>query len=257
MAYLNELEPERARRMQVLSGLGLSRLEPRAVGQVRPLLVVIDEFHRLTTHPGHGGKDGSAVKRLRMLMQECAKAGIRFLIATQRPDDVVMPNQIRDLCGVRVALKVATWQNSQAILAGDSQRSGLDASALSGRRGEAMVRVDADDADPVATRLRIAPATADHLDPVLQRLAESRQPRPANVEADPGTSWRETVLSVWPVGQQNAFTRELAASLNVSAFDVKAGLSAEGVEQRASVSVGRAVTVGYRRGDLVGGLVDG
>lgn len=259
MAFLDGLEAERARRMQVLSGLGLSRLEAKAVGKVAPLLVIIDEVHRLTTHPTHGGENGPAVKRLRMLMQECAKAGIRFLFATQRPDSTVMPNQVRDLCGVRLALKVATWQNSQAILAGDSQSSGLDASTLSGRRGEAMVRIDADDADPVATRLRIAPATAEHLEPVLLQLAERRTVGQvaAAEAAGSGPSWRERVLGVWPAGQRNAFTRDLAAALGVSASDLKSGLAGEGVEQRASVSVAGAVSVGFRHADLVGGLVDG
>ena len=251
MTFLAGLEAERARRMQVLSGLGLSRLEPRAVGKVRPLLVVVDEVHRLTMHPNHSK---NAVKVLRLLMQECAKAGIRFLFATQRPDSDAMPNEIRDLCGVRVALKVATWQNSQAILAGDSQRSGLDASTLTGRRGEAMVRIDADDADPVATRLRIAPATADHLEPVLEQLAERRQVQPAPVEAGP--SMREQVLAVWPAGQEKALTRDLAASLNITLVQVKHGLMAEGIPQRKVVETPRGTSVGYRYSDLVDGLAD-
>ena len=255
MAYLDGLEPERARRMRVLSGLGLSRLEARAVGQVRPLLVIIDEVHRLTTHPTHGGPDGPAVKQLRLLMQECAKAGIRFLFATQRPDSTVMPPQIRDLCGVRVALKVATWQNSQAILSGDSQATGLDASTLTGRRGEAMVRVDADDADPVSTRLRIAPATVDHLEPVLALVADRR--RLAEVTASPGGAAgpgiRERVLGVWPVGQRNALTKDLAAGVGMSAADLKGELLAVGIQQQKAVATPAGTSVGYRYSDLVGG----
>ena len=117
-----------------------------------------------------------------------------------------------------------------------------------------MVRIDADDADPVATRLRIAPATADHLEPVLEQLAERRQVQPAPVEAGP--SMREQVLAVWPAGQENALTRDLAASLNLTLSQVKQGLMAEGIVQRPSVSVAGAVSVGYKRSDLVGGLVD-
>ena len=117
-----------------------------------------------------------------------------------------------------------------------------------------MVRIDADDADPVATRLRIAPATADHLEPVLEQLAERRQVQVAPVEAGP--SMRERVLGVWPAGQRNVLTRDLAASLNITADQVKQGLLAEGVAQRKVVETPQGTSVGYRHGDLVGGPVD-
>ena len=150
-------------------------------------------------------------------------------------------------------MKVATWQNSQAILSGDSQATGLDASTLTGRRGEAMVRVDADDADPVATRLRIAPATAEHLEPVLALVAERRRLGEVETPAD-GPGIVERVLSVWPPGQRNALTRDLATSLNISPADLKGELLAVGIEQRKAVDGGPAGTsVGYRYTDLVGG----
>lgn len=79
-------------------------------------VVIIDEFADLQS-------DKSQAKQLSIAVQQlCQKgraAGFHFLLATQRPDNTVVSNQVRANLQMKIALKVTSDKNSKIIL-GDS-----------------------------------------------------------------------------------------------------------------------------------------
>jgi DNA segregation ATPase FtsK/SpoIIIE, S-DNA-T family len=111
-----------------------------------PLVVIaIDEVHRYLEHAAHGAT-------IRALLVELAKAGpaagYMLVLATQRPDAKVIPDDLRGQIGTRFALRVMTWQTSDTILGAGSYSAGLDASQfLAGHKGVGILRGVSDDTD--------------------------------------------------------------------------------------------------------------
>lgn len=90
-------------------------------------VLLIDEVHRYLEDEQHG-------KRILELLIELVKVapamGVMVILATQRPDGKVIPENLRGQMGTRFALKVMNWQASETILGAGTYNSGLDASKL-------------------------------------------------------------------------------------------------------------------------------
>lgn len=258
-AYLERLVQQHPDRMARIAaegrrvGADTTRISTQTARAVRPVEVILDEVHKLVNHPVHGERARPA---LYYLLTEGAKAGIWLRAATQRTGGKVLPVEIRTQFGIRIALKVSSWQESVAALGDNSKAIGLDASTLSGRKGEALVVVDADDAEPVNTWLRIVPALPELLGPALARIRAVRRaaagPAPAEVQDGPQDIVHR-VLRVWPEGEDRMHSSALAAALEVDQDTLRRDLAAAGVQQQAQVTIRGVNRRGYRLEDVRAG----
>jgi hypothetical protein len=110
---LSGIQTEMDQRYRTLLALRRRKIEP---GSGLPLhVVVIDELAFYL-----GGQDrkqrGEITELLRDLVSRGRAAGIIVLAATQKPSADVIPTQIRDLFGFRVALRCSTPQASDTVL---------------------------------------------------------------------------------------------------------------------------------------------
>lgn len=255
--YLERLVQQHPDRMARLAAWGRetgqdgTRITTASARVVRPVHVILDEVHKLVNHPVHGARAQAA---LYFLLTEGAKAGYLIRAATQRTGGKVLPVPIRSQFGIRVALKVSSWQESQAALGDNAKAIGLDASTLSGRKGEALIVVDADDAEPVNTWLRIVPALPEVLGPALERIAAVRaaaRPEPAPAVED-GLTIVQRVLRAWPEGVSRMHAGTLAEALGVDQEALRDELAAAGVQQRPQVTIRGVNRRGYHLEDVRG-----
>jgi S-DNA-T family DNA segregation ATPase FtsK/SpoIIIE len=110
---LSALQGEMDERYRSLLALRRRKIEP---GSGVPLhVVVIDELAFYL-----GGQDRKQRERITELLRDLVSrgraAGIIVLAATQKPSADVIPTQIRDLFGFRVALRCSTPQASDTVL---------------------------------------------------------------------------------------------------------------------------------------------
>lgn len=90
-------------------------------------LLLIDEIHRYLEDEEHGER---ILELLIDLVKVSPAMGIMVILATQRPDGKVLPENLRGQMGTRFALKVMNWQASETILGQGTYKTGLDASKL-------------------------------------------------------------------------------------------------------------------------------
>lgn len=110
-----------------------------------PLTVLsIDEIQRYLEHPEHG-------ETILALLVDLAKvapaAGIMMVLATQKPDSKVLPDELRGQLGTRFAMKVMTWQASETILGAGTKSAGMDASTLLRKHKGVGILLGADDGE--------------------------------------------------------------------------------------------------------------
>lgn len=91
-----------------------------------PLTVVaIDEFQVYLENSAYGAK---TLEALTTLAKVGPAAGIILIFATQRPSSASIKTDLRDVLGVRFAMRVTTREFSEMVLGSGSYSSGLDAS---------------------------------------------------------------------------------------------------------------------------------
>ncbi|MGK5533429.1 FtsK/SpoIIIE domain-containing protein [Streptomyces sp. URMC 129] len=119
---LDDLRAEMQRRYRRLNSLGEEKVTPELVAKhpdLYPLLFFIDELKEYTAN-----FDEKTAKRLTQklisLVSLARGAGIITVACTQKPSSDVVKTSLRDLLGVRWALRCATPQASDTILPGKS-----------------------------------------------------------------------------------------------------------------------------------------
>jgi len=91
-------------------------------------LVVVDEVQRCFEHRELGAELEDV---LTDLVKVAPAVGVMVLAATQKPDKTSTPARFRDQFGIRLALRVTSWQVSDVVLGAGAYSEGLDASRLS------------------------------------------------------------------------------------------------------------------------------
>lgn len=89
-------------------------------------LVAIDEFQEYIGNRAYGPQILDALITLAKLGPA---AGIMLVLATQRPSAETIPTELRDVIGIRFAMRVMGWQFSEMVLGSGTRNAlGLDAS---------------------------------------------------------------------------------------------------------------------------------
>jgi hypothetical protein len=127
IAALTEIQSEMDERYRMLLGSKRRKVEPRDGLGLH--VVVVDELAFYL-----GGSDrkqrAEVTELLRDLVSRGRAAGIIVLAATQKPSADVIPTQIRDLFGFRVALRCSTPQASDTVLGQGWAALGYSASTV-------------------------------------------------------------------------------------------------------------------------------
>jgi S-DNA-T family DNA segregation ATPase FtsK/SpoIIIE len=93
-----------------------------------PLTVLfVDELQVYTEHEIHGER---IVDLLVYLVKKAPAAGVIVVLSTQKPDAEAVPPRLRDVIGTRFALRVKTWQSSEAILGTGTSKAGINATTF-------------------------------------------------------------------------------------------------------------------------------
>lgn len=272
-ALLTSLNAEYERRQAMLSVL--AKKAPAQVPEGRltealahrpefaPIVVVADEFQVATnaSTPDEPKLGKEIVAQWAELKKVCPKVGIEFVSATQAADDSV-PTVLRNIALQRIALSVATYQASIALLGNEAYQQGYDASKLGGIKGYAIVSATPSDdfegwlgraslanvtvadahaamAQIVAARRSFQPVTGDEISDLIAPLAVAG-PGPDGV-VDVSSAPRpvppilQDVMRVFPRGEVKVHMDVLADLLGMSMSDLRAELRAAGVVDPHSV----------------------
>ncbi len=264
--FLDWCEQEYERRMRILRAAGPKGApegritEALARKGLRPIIVPVDEFHIATMHPRLGA---GIVRKWGEMQRILPKVGIDFVEATQTADQEAVPTELRNIAGQRIALTLPTWQASNAVLGGDAQAQGLDASDLGGEPGYGIAYgVDTKEHRAHRGRVRFFNVTLADSEQFCDSLAGFRkQPRAATVETtvtDEGhlPAIARAVLSVWPADADRAHLQTLAESLGLTKEMLAAGLRQAKIPTR-QVKIGGVNLTGLIRSDLEPGAADG
>lgn len=105
------LQREIRKRMEIMRHAGVRKIsEYRALGQNMPyLFMVIDEYAEIKN-------DGKVEAMLKSLLQIGRTAGLRAILATQRPTTDNISGSVKALCTDRICFKVASQLNSRVVL---------------------------------------------------------------------------------------------------------------------------------------------
>lgn len=125
LEVIDDLRAELAERYQVLRRAGRSLWPPE--GSL--VVLAVDELAAYTTHPDRA-KAAKVVAGLRDLVARGRAAGMVVIVATQRPSADVVPSSLRDLFGLRLALRCATPDSSDMILGAAMAAQGYSAAAI-------------------------------------------------------------------------------------------------------------------------------
>lgn len=125
LEVIDDLRAELDERYQVLRRSGRSVWPPE--GSL--VVLAVDELAAYTTHPDRA-KAAKVVAGLRDLVARGRAAGMVVIAATQRPSADVVPSSLRDLFGVRLALRCATPDSSDMILGAAMAAQGYSAAAI-------------------------------------------------------------------------------------------------------------------------------
>ena len=113
LAKLLELQQEIDRRYAKLVEEGRTKAAPG--DDWEPIGLIVDELAAFIDIPDRKLR-GKIVSVLRDIVSRGPAALVPVILATQKPEDKVVPSQIRDVCGQRVALATTTPQMSDTIL---------------------------------------------------------------------------------------------------------------------------------------------
>jgi S-DNA-T family DNA segregation ATPase FtsK/SpoIIIE len=183
LADLRELRAELRRRAKVLRELPkdlcpeskvTSALADMKKLGLHPIVIGVDECQKWFEHPQYGAE---FEEHCTDLVKRGPALGITLLLATQRPDSKSLPTGISANATVRWCLKVMGQIENDMVLGTGSYKRGIRANTLAwGDKGIAWfvgegadarivrtVRLDAADADAIATRVRELRAAAGTL----------------------------------------------------------------------------------------------
>lgn len=113
LAKLIELQEEIDRRYARLVEEGRTKAAPGDGWE--PTALIVDELAAFIDIPDRKLR-GKIVSVLRDVVSRGPACAIPVILATQKPEDKVVPSQIRDVCGQRVALATTTPQMTDTIL---------------------------------------------------------------------------------------------------------------------------------------------
>lgn len=276
LALLGWLNDEYQRRQVALAALPIhlcpeARITPALAErpEFAPILVAVDEFQvaTLVKKMGDQEKMGEHIVRTWAELQKvCAKVGISFVEATQSADDSV-PTELRNIALSRVALTMASYQASMAVLGNTAHKLGYDASTLGGLPGLGYSwGTDDGDVDGYRGKVRFANCTPAHASALLERIARIRRPV-GTVEAavavdDVPAGEPEAVPSIvrdalkyWPRPHMNCHQDVLAGLMRMDQVDLgrsmrAAGFDADVIKMRRPGEDRTSGKRGYRLVDL-------
>lgn len=113
LAKLLELQQEVDRRYAKLVQEGRTKAEPGDGWE--PIALIVDELAAFIDIPDRKIRS-QIVSVLRDLLSRGPACMMPIILATQKPEDKVVPSQIRDVCGQRVALATTTPEMTDTIL---------------------------------------------------------------------------------------------------------------------------------------------
>lgn len=113
LAKLLELQKEIDRRYARLVEEGRTKAAPG--DNWEPIAFIVDELAAFIDIPDRKLR-GQIVSVLRDIISRGPACLVPVILATQKPEDKVVPSQIRDVCGQRVALATTTPQMTDTIL---------------------------------------------------------------------------------------------------------------------------------------------
>jgi hypothetical protein len=122
LELLAAVKKDLARRTKILERLPASDAEDVKVTRelahrrdidLRPRYLIIDELQEATEHPDYGEEVIRLVKSIAKLGRS---AGIKVVVATQKPDSSAIPTAIRSVLPTRVALRTEDYDTSDMIL---------------------------------------------------------------------------------------------------------------------------------------------
>jgi hypothetical protein len=165
---LRELQRDMDQRYATLLASGLRKVERG--GELPLRVVVVDELAFYAAVLPKGEREEFA-GLLRDLVARGRAAGIIALTATQKPSSDIVPTMLRDLFGVRWALRCSTPQASDTVLGQGWAAEGADASRIpGGLRGVGYVLAEGG----TPTRLRSYYLSDDDLAVLAERAAALR-----------------------------------------------------------------------------------
>ena len=265
LALLEWLDGEYNRRQTALDALPVSRAPEGRITPAlaelpafAPITVIVDEFQVATGATGKLGE--TVVKKWTELEKVCPKVGITFTAATQTADDSV-PTELRNIALQRVALTMASYQASMAVLGNTAQKLGYDASTLGGLPGLAYSwGTDSGDTDGFRGKVRFANCTPVDAAALLERIARTRRTAVDATTRDlppakqiPGIV--TAALASWPRPEMNCHQDVLAERMHMDQVDLgrsmrQAGIHAEPVKMRRPGDDHTTGRRGYRLVDL-------
>ena len=113
LAKLLELQQEIDRRYAQLVEEGRTKAAPG--DNWEPIALIVDELAAFIDIPDRKLR-GKIVSVLRDIVSRGPACLVPVILATQKPEDKVVPSQIRDVCGQKVALATTTPQMTDTIL---------------------------------------------------------------------------------------------------------------------------------------------
>jgi hypothetical protein len=188
LALVNHVWDEIERRQQLLERAGVARVEvynQRPGVQALPyLFLFVDELAMVTMAAEERGMDKSTRQQSAEFNGRAVRVvsvgralGVSMIGATQRPSGTVIPTQLRDLCGFRIAFRCMTQESSKAVLGVSG------AETLPAEPGLALLMRDG--AQPRMIRTYLAEIEAGRFDAFTRRLPRAERIQlPADAEAD-------------------------------------------------------------------------
>ena len=188
LQLINNVWGEIERRQKLLEQAGVARVE---VYNQRPgvtplpyLFLFVDELAMVTMAAEERGIDKATRQQSAEFNGRAVRVvsvgralGVSMIGATQRPSGTVIPTQLRDLCGFRIAFRCMTQESSKAVL------GVAGAEALPAEPGLALLMRDG--AQPRMIRTYLAEIEAGRFDRFAQRLPKAQRLQlPADAEAD-------------------------------------------------------------------------
>ena len=174
---LRVLERARAHVDATLEGLA-ARGEMKVAPGSPVCIVVVDEVQTFTRGPG--SKEFNLA--LEDLLNRGRSAGVFVIVATQKPEDRVLPSFVRDKPTFQLALRCSTRQMSDCILGQGWASRDYDASTLTAK-GEGWFK-----SEGLPVRVRCYNAEPDDVRAVVQAAAELRSAGVSGPERPPTPS---------------------------------------------------------------------
>lgn len=111
---INEEVPRRTQVLAKSKSIDIEEHNERSDDQLRPLVVVIDEYADLIDDLGN--ESDAFEKNVRRIAQKARSVGIHLVISTQRPSAKIIDTDLRANLDMRVALRLPSGSDSQVIL---------------------------------------------------------------------------------------------------------------------------------------------